>query len=412
MIAVIGLLGATGLSVAGNAITGIAIPWLVLERTGSPGLADLLAAAALGPLALSTLFGGALIDRWGRRRLSIVADILSALAVAALPILDSTIGLNTALIAVLVALGALFDGPGMAAREALRPDVARHAKVPLERVNAWGEALEGLGNLVAPGLAALFIAIAGATNTLWVTVGMFFGAVLLTRLTVPRDVRHEAPDHYFRSVAEGFKFVWRQPVLRGAGLAAMLLILFIAPISIVLTAQAQSIGSPGLLGLVMTMFAVGGIVGAIVYGAIATKLRRRPVLLWGLVISGVGIMLFASGIPMAVLAALVGVAAAPINPITAVLIQERTPERLRGRVIGSISSLALVAGPIGVSLTGVLLEGAGAGLAFILMGAGCLLAALYSAVALKDIEPRTGLPGIDSSTNDESRTTKEPLTSK
>ncbi len=412
MIAVIGLLGATGLSVAGNAITGIAIPWLVLERTGSPGLAGLLAAAALGPLALSTLFGGALIDRWGRRRLSIVADILSALAVAALPILDSTIGLNTALIAVLVALGALFDGPGMAAREALRPDVARHAKVPLERVNAWGEALEGLGNLVAPGLAALFIAIAGATNTLWVTVGMFFGAVLLTRLTVPRDVRHEAPDHYFRSVAEGFKFVWRQPVLRGAGLAAMLLILFIAPISIVLTAQAQSIGSPGLLGLVMTMFAVGGIVGAIVYGAIATKLRRRPVLLWGLVISGVGIMLFASGIPMAVLAALVGVAAAPINPITAVLIQERTPERLRGRVIGSISSLALVAGPIGVSLTGVLLEGAGAGLAFILMGAGCLLAALYSAVALKDIEPRTGLPGIDSSTNDESRTTKEPLTSK
>ncbi|SMD18943.1 MFS transporter [Kibdelosporangium aridum] len=412
MIAVIGLLGATGLSVAGNAITGIAIPWLVLERTGSPGLAGLLAAAALGPLALSTLFGGALIDRWGRRRLSIVADILSALAVAALPILDSTIGLNTALIAVLVALGALFDGPGMAAREALRPDVARHANVPLERVNAWGEALEGLGNLVAPGLAALFIAIAGATNTLWVTVGMFFGAVLLTRLTVPRDVRHEAPDHYFRSVAEGFKFVWRQPVLRGAGLAAMLLILFIAPISIVLTAQAQSIGSPGLLGLVMTMFAVGGIVGAIVYGAIATKHRRRPVLLWGLVISGAGIMLFASGIPMAVLAALVGVAAAPINPITAVLIQERTPERLRGRVIGSISSLALVAGPIGVSLTGVLLEGAGAGLAFILMGAGCLLAALYSAVALKDIEPRTGLPGIDSSTNDESRTTKEPLTSK
>lgn len=412
MIAVIGLLGATGLSVAGNAITGIAIPWLVLERTGSPGLAGLLAAAALGPLALSTLFGGALIDRWGRRRLSIVADILSALAVAALPILDSTIGLNTALIAVLVALGALFDGPGMAAREALRPDVARHANVPLERVNAWGEALEGLGNLVAPGLAALFIAIAGATNTLWVTVGMFFGAVLLTRLTVPRDTRHEAPDHYFRSVAEGFKFVWRQPVLRGAGLAAMLLILFIAPISIVLTAQAQSIGSPGLLGLVMTMFAVGGIVGAIVYGAIATKLRRRPVLLWGLVISGAGIMLFASGIPMAVLAALVGVAAAPINPITAVLIQERTPERLRGRVIGSISSLALVAGPIGVSLTGALLEGAGTGLAFILMGAGCLLAALYSAVALKDIEPRTGLPGIDSSTNDESRTTKEPLTSK
>ncbi|ALG11014.1 MFS transporter [Kibdelosporangium phytohabitans] len=413
MIAVIGLLGATGLSVAGNAITGIAVPWLVLERTGSPGLAGLMAAASLGPLALSTLFGGALIDRWGRRRLSIIADVLSALAVAALPILDSTLGLNTTLIAVLVALGALFDGPGMAAREALRPDVARHAKVPLERVNAWGEALEGFGNLVAPGLAALFIATAGATNTLWVTVGMFLGAVVLTWTTIPRDIpRAGAPDHYLRSVAEGFSYVWRQPMLRGAGLTSMLLVLFVAPISIVLTAQAQSTGNPGLLGLVMSTFAIGGIVGAIVYGAIAHKLRRRPVLGWGLVITGAGIMLFPTGVPMAVLAAIVGVAAAPINPITAVLIQERTPERLRGRVIGSVSSLALVAGPIGVSLVGALLEGGTAGLALVIMGGGCLLAALYAVYALRDIEARTGLPGNESSTSAESRTTKEPLTNK
>nr|WP_042180708.1 MFS transporter [Kibdelosporangium sp. MJ126-NF4] len=413
MIAVIGLLGATGLSVAGNAITAIAIPWLVLERTGSPGLAGLMAAAALGPLALSTLFGGALIDRWGRRRLSIIADILSGLAVAALPIVDSTLGLDIVLIAVLVALGAMFDGPGMAAREALRPDVARHANVPLERVNAWGEALEGLGNLVAPGLAALFIATAGATNTLWVTVGMFTGAVLLTWLTIPRDIRREsAPDHYLRSVVEGFTYVWREPTLRGAGLTSMLLVLFVAPISIVLTAQAQSIGNPGLLGLVMSTFAVGGIVGAIVYGAVAHKLRRRPVLVWGLVITGVGIMLFPSGVPTAVLAAVVGIAAAPINPITAVLIQERTPERLRGRVIGSVSSLALVAGPIGVSLVGALMEGSGTGLVFALMGGGCALAGLYATYALRDIEARTGLPGNESSTSAESRTTKEPLTNR
>jgi MFS family permease len=392
MIAVFGLLAATGLSVAGNAITTIAIPWLVMERTGSPGLAGLLAAAALGPLALSTLFGGALIDRWGRRRLSIIADIFSALAVAALPLLDSTIGLTTAMIAVLVAAGALFDGPGMAARESLRPDVARHAGIPLERVNAWGEAVEGLGNLVAPGIAAVFIALAGATNTLWVTVGMFLGAVVLTWLVIPRDVRHEStPDRYFRSVAEGFRYVWAQPVLRGAGLASMLLVLFVAPISIVLTAQAQSSGDPGLLGLVMTMFAIGGIAGAIVYGAVAHKLRRRPVLLWGLVLTGTGIMFFAafpSSFGMSALAMLVGVAAAPINPITAVLIQERTPEKLRGRVIGSVASLALMAGPIGVSLTGALLEGGGTALAFVLIGAGCVLTAAYAAATrgLRDIE--------------------------
>jgi MFS family permease len=142
---------------------------------------------------------------------------------------------------------------------------------------------------------------------------------------------------------------------------------------------------------VMTMFAVGGIAGAIVYGAVAHKLRRRPVLLWGLVLAGTGIMFFAafpSSFGMSALAMLVGVAAAPINPITAVLIQERTPEKLRGRVIGSVASLALMAGPIGVSLTGALLEGGGTALAFVLIGAGCVLTAAYAAATrgLRDIE--------------------------
>jgi MFS family permease len=398
--AVVGLLGATGLSVAGNAITGIAIPWLVLERTGSPGLAGLMAAAALGPLALSILFGGALVDRWGRRRTSIVADVLSASAVAALPIIDSTLGLNTALIAVLVALGAVFDGPGMAARESLRPDVARHAGVPLERVNSWGEALEGLGNLVAPAIAAVFIATMGATSTLWVTVGMFLGAVLLTWIAIPRDMpRTTEPEPYFRAVASGFRFVWRAPALRAAGLAAMLLVLFLAPISIVLTAQAQAAADPALLGLVMTMFGAGGIVGAVVYGAVAHRMRRRPVLLWGLVATGVGIALFAvfpSAVGMAVLAAVAGVACAPINPVTSVIIQERTPEHLRGRVIGSVGSLALLAGPIGMALVGALLEAGSPALSFVVIGAGCLLAAAYAArtPGLRDIEAPSPAGGL------------------
>ncbi|RZQ60627.1 MFS transporter [Amycolatopsis suaedae] len=382
---VIGLLGATGLSVTGNGIVNLAIPWLVLERTGSAALAGLIAAATLGPMALSSLLGGALIDRWGRRRLSIGADILSGLAVAALPLLDRTLGLTGVTIAVLVALGAVFDGPGMAARESLRPDVARTSRTPLERINAWGEALDGIGNIAAPGIGGVLIALVGASNTLWVTVAMFAGAVLLTTFTIPADVRGtEPPQRYVHAVLEGLRFVWRTPVLRGTGLTAMVLVMFLAPIPIVLTVVLQRAGQPEQLGLVTAMFAVGGVAGAVVYGIVAHRLPRRPVLLWGLTFCSLGIAafgLFDSVLGMTVLATLVGVAAAPVNPITAVVMQEQTPERLRGRVIGSVGSMALLAGPLGTTAAGLLVENLGVAQTWLVVGAGCLLSAGYAALA-------------------------------
>jgi hypothetical protein len=61
--ALIGLLASTTLSNTGNAIVAVAVPWLVLERTGSATAAGLAGAAAILPVALSALFGGALPAR-------------------------------------------------------------------------------------------------------------------------------------------------------------------------------------------------------------------------------------------------------------------------------------------------------------------------------------------------------------
>ena len=150
-IPLVGVLASTAMSVTANSVVAIAVPWLVLERTGSAALAGLAGAAAIAPIVFSAVFGGALIDRIGKKRCSIIADTLSALAVAAIPVADLTIGLGMGLLLALVALGAVFDSPGAAAREAVRPDVARRAGVPLARVNAWGEAAEGIGYLAGPG---------------------------------------------------------------------------------------------------------------------------------------------------------------------------------------------------------------------------------------------------------------------
>ncbi|MBN6038701.1 MFS transporter [Amycolatopsis sp. 195334CR] len=383
-----GLLSATALSFTGNSIVSVAVPWVVHARTGSATLAGLAAAAAIAPVALSAVFGGALIDRLGRRSCSIGADVCSALAVAALPLLDATAGLGIGLILVLVALGAVFDGPGSAAREALRPDVARHSGIPLSKVNAWGEAAEGAGALAGPGLGGVLLVTLGGFGTLWVAAAMFALAVVATVLTLPRHLSPPPPaepEPYLRSVVAGLRFVVREPALRAVVLTGTIIVLFLAPFqSVVLTVHLRQTGEATGYGTVLAAFAAGGIAGAIGYGLLGDRLPPRAGLVAAVGVTGVLLTAFAALPPVGVLVALAlvaGVVSGPVNPIAALIMQARTPEHLRGRVIGSSASLALAAGPLGLLVFGPLVDFGGPGLGYLVIGAGCLLAALYAATA-------------------------------
>jgi hypothetical protein len=74
----------------------------------------------------------------------------------------------------------------------------------------------------------------------------------------------------------------------------------------------------------------------------------------------------------------VGAAAGPINSVAALVIQHRTPEVMRGRVVGSYTSLAVAAGPLGLLAIGPVVDAGGPGAGYLVIGAGCLLAAAYA----------------------------------
>ena len=380
-----GVLVATALSVTANSIVAIAVPWLVLERTGSAALAGLAGAAAIAPIVFSAVFGGALIDRIGRRNCSMIADLLSALAVAAIPVADITVGLGIPLLLVLVALGAVFDSPGAASREALRPDVARRAGVRLARVNAWGEAAEGVGYLAGPALAGLLLLVVGGFGTLWTSAVLFGLALLVTAVTVPSHLSPSPrPEPYLRSVREGLVYVLRDRTLRAVTLTAAVIWVFILPFeTVVLNAYLQQTGQVAAFGAILAAYAGGGIAGALGHGAIAHRLPTRATLVGALALAGLSLGAFALLPPtgaMIALAFAAGVATGPINPVCAVIIQSRTPERLRGRVIGSYTALALAAGPLGLLAFGPMVDAFGPAVGFLVIGGGCLLAAVVAAL--------------------------------
>jgi MFS family permease len=88
--------------------------------------------------------------------------------------------------------------------------------------------------------------------------------------------------------------------------------------------------------------------------------------------------------------AITGLAAGPLNPLIFTVVQERTPEHLRGRVIGALWALALAASPLGVVLTGYLLEAVGLRLILVGVAAGYLVVTLSMLFnpALREMDER------------------------
>jgi MFS family permease len=125
------LVVANATSLVGNVVASVAIPWFVLETTGSAARAGVAAFFTTLPLALGAVFGGAVADRVGARLASIVGDVAGGAAIAAIPALHALGALEFWHLLALAFLASLFDAPAQASREALLQDAAEHARMPL-----------------------------------------------------------------------------------------------------------------------------------------------------------------------------------------------------------------------------------------------------------------------------------------
>ncbi len=377
---------ATALSGVANGISMVAFPWLVLEVTGSASAAAAIGAVTLLPLLLTSLVSGTLVDIVGRRRVSVVSDLFSLVSVAAIPVLSAGVGLDFGLLAGLAVLGAVFDPAGITAREAMLPEAARAAGLRLERVNGTHEAVWGLAFLVGPGVGGLLIALVGATGAFWATAACFgVSALLMLAVRVPgsgRPAVHERVGGFWSATREGLDFLWHDRVLRSVSLLTALLVGFWLPIEgVVLPVYFQEQQEPGHLGAVLMSLSAGGVLGSLAYAAVGVRVRRRNAFVGALAVTSLAIVGMALLPPLLGLLAFgfaAGAAYGPINPIVNIAMQERTPERLRGRVLGLLTSVAYAAGPAGYLLAGPLIETVGLRIAFLLLAGGLVAVAAGS----------------------------------
>ncbi|KMO80200.1 MFS transporter [Mycolicibacterium chubuense] len=355
---------------AGNGISIVAFPWLVLQRTGSALDASIVAMAGTLPLLAATLIAGAAVDLLGRRRVSMISDALSALSVATVPVLALLFGaqaVNVAVLAGLAALGALFDPAGMTARETMLPEAAGRAGWTLDHANSVYEAVFNLAYIVGPGIGGLLIATLGGINTMWVTAAAFvlsIAAIAVLRLEgAGRPDPTAMSDGVWAGIVEGLRFVWRNKVLRTLAFVDLAATGLYMPMeSVLFPKYFTDRNEPAQLGWVLMALSVGGLIGALGYAVMSKYARRRTVMLTAVLTLGVAMTIIAFLPPLPVilvLCAVVGFVYGPIAPIYNYVMQTRAPQHLRGRVVGVMGSLAYAAGPLGLILAGPLADAAG-----------------------------------------------------
>jgi MFS family permease len=360
---VILLEGANGASGIANAIVMIVIPWLVLQRTGSAAYAGLVVAAASLPGIVVSPLVGAAVDRFGRRLVSIVSDALSALSVAAFPLVALVQDLTLPWLLALAVLGATFDPAGYTARKSLLPDVSTASGYPLDRLNGMHEGIFGVGWAIGPALGAVLIGVVGPVQAFWVPFGLFVVAIVtIVALRVGdagQAARQEAGDEgigAWQGLLLGAKVLWHDKALRAITVALMVLAAVYLPTeSIVLPAYFEALDEPASLGIIVSVMSLGTIVGAFGYGWLANRFTRYQLARGVLIGTAIAIVPLALLPPLPVMIAAgfaLGLAWGPFSPLMNTLVQRRVPADVQGRVYGVQMSLFYAAPPLAFLVTG------------------------------------------------------------
>ena len=365
-------MAANAISQVGHMMTSVAVPWLVLETTGSAARVGFTGAALAVGSVVPAILGGPVVDRLGLRRSSIAADVVSGLTVATIPVLHLLGVLQYWQLLILVFLLSGFTTQGDTGRLGLIPGLANRASMALERANATDRGIARVGMLVGPLLAGVLIPFIGAANVLFVDAGVYAISASLVGFMIPAAagalVRADRPTtkkNYRADLSEGLRFVFGNRLVLSMMLLCLVGNFFDLPlITVVLPVYAREIfGTASSLGLMLGSLAAGTLVGTAVFGAFGRRLPRRYLFLSGWLLAALiayGALSLRLPLPALLLAGFVaGLAAGPINPILATVVQENTPPQLLGRVFGAFLAFAQAGIPFGAAAAGVVIEGAG-----------------------------------------------------
>ena len=339
------LIAGLGVSVLGNQLTTVAVPFQVYAITRSSLIVGLVSLTQLLPLIIGSLLGGSLVDAVDRRKVLMVVEAIGAASSAGLA-LNADLGPTLWPLFVFPALTASLSGIDSSARNAMLPGLV--GMELLTASNAIFQSLFQMGTIVGPAVAGLLLAGAGVHLIYWIDAASYVVALSAVFLMSPQPpaLGAAATRPGWRSTLEGLRFIRGSQPVQGAYVIDVNAMVFGMPRALFPALAATVFGGGATtVGLLYAAPGVGALLGALGSGWVG-RVRRQgfavvcAVLVWGLSVAAFGV---AHWLPLAlVLLAVAGWADVLSAVFRNTIIQSAGPDGMRGRLMGV--QVAVVAG--------------------------------------------------------------------
>ncbi len=382
--------GGQALSLLGSRLVQFALVWWLARETDSATVLATAAMMAYLPMVFLSPFAGALVDRWNRRSVMIVADSTIALATVALAVLFATGQARIPFIYGLMfirAIGGAFHWPAMQAATTLMvPE--QH----LSRVAGLNQSLHGMAMLVSPLLGALLIELLPMQGVLSIDVGTALLAVMpLLFIHIPelgkKPIAPAERPSVIKEMVQGLSFAirWRGMLLLILGLALMNFVVNPAFSLMPLYVTRVLDGDVLLFGSMQALFGIGFILGGVLLSIWGGFKKRILTAVLAVAVMGVAIATMGftprGWFAMAGAALFVTGLMEPVaNGSFVATMQASVPKDMQGRVFALLGSATQAVVPLGLALAGPLCDRFGmriwfciGGIAYLVVAAGSLI---------------------------------------
>jgi DHA3 family macrolide efflux protein-like MFS transporter len=390
-------------SLVGSQLVQFALVWWLTKTTGSATVLAFATMMALLPQIVLGPVAGALVDRWDRRRVLMVADggiALATLLLAALYALGLVQVWHIYVLMLIRAAGSAFHWPAMQASTTLLvPE--RH----LSRIAGLNQTIAGLANIGAPPLGALLLELLPMQGILAIDVITALIAIgPLVFISIPQPEQEEeltgegVVASVMRDVRGGLRFVWGWPGMTLIIVMTMLLNLVGAPALSLLPIMVTEHfgGGAAEFAWLESSWGVGMVLGGLTLGVWGGFRRRTVTAMLALTLQGVAIFVTGlvpgNGYPLALGAIFfTGLTNPIINGSLLATVQSTVPPAMQGRVLTLLRSGALAMTPLGLAVAGPLADALSVQAWFLIAGASTVAMGIgaFFVPAIMDIEDRT-----------------------
>lgn len=344
----------------GTEISGISLPLLVLALTGSPAQAGFIAGIRGVVYVVWAIPAGALIDRWDRRTVMVIANLGSGVAMGSISLALLFKHITILQLYVACAIEGSFFVFANLSRFAAFPRVVAEEQVPAALAQTNVVSYTAL--LLGPALGGIIYQTIGAMSSFFLdALSYLVNAISIFFINVPLQVERVKTNTSFRAeIRAGIVWLWHEKMVRflniltaGSTLVTVGLYLLI----IIIAKQHQA--SSGMIGLILAIGGAGGIAGSLCANSIYKRFRFHHILIATTTLSFLIFTLYFFAYNIIILAAITVAlnAVTPVYEVTAFTYSVSViPDRIRGRVTSITRLVVLACYSLGFFIMGTLLQ--------------------------------------------------------